>query len=235
MINIKNLTKKYNINQGNFNINLNIKKGECVGVLGPNGSGKTTLIRQMLGLIKSDYGEIRMNNINVWNNSKILMKDIGYVSGENALINNLTGFQYLNLFKNFRKNQDKNFYQNLINHFDLKNDINIKIKEMSKGMKQKVALIAATMHKPNLLILDEPTSGLDPVMKEQFNRLIQKFKNSNATIFICSHIFEEVAELCNRLVFLKNGRIVKEIEIINKNIEQAKKEFQNIFLVKNFI
>ena len=234
MINIKNITKKYSNNKGNFNINISINDGKCFGIIGPNGAGKTTLIRQIMGYIKPDEGEILINEINSWGNQRVSMENIGYVSGEISLYENLTGKKYLEFIFKFRKNIDKEFYENLIKHFDI--DINIKIKKMSKGMKQKIALIAACMHKPKLLILDEPTSGLDPVMKNQFNKLVLRLKKEGSTILICSHIFEEISQLCDDVVFIKDGKLIKQFNLEKNSINDVQREFKKEYkLEKEYI
>ncbi|AGM26573.1 ABC transporter ATP-binding protein [Spiroplasma syrphidicola EA-1] len=228
MIEIKKVTKIYGKNIGNFNISININNGEIYGILGPNGAGKTTLIRQIMGFIKSDAGVISFNNLNPWLNSKEIMEDTGYLSGEISLYENLKGIEYLKLIKNFRPKVNWKYVEKLILHFEL--NVNTKIKKMSKGMKQKLAIIAAVMHKPKFLILDEPTSGLDPVMQDQFNELILKMREKNkTTIIICSHIFDEIAKLCDRVGFIKQGKLIEEMKIDNKNMYEIEKHFKKLY------
>lgn len=232
MVNVEKVTKKYG-NFGNNEITFEIKKGEVYGILGPNGAGKTTLIRQILGLIKSDSGTILIDGLNPWNNSKKIMDTVGYLPGEINLYEDLTGKQYLNIFISLKEITNKNFIENLINHFDL--NLNIKIKKMSKGTKQKLMLIAAVANEPKVLILDEPTSGLDPVMQNQFNRLINSLKEKGTTILMCSHMFEEVAKLCDKVGFINNGELVKEYVIKQNDIESLEKEFKSIYERKDYL
>ena len=232
MIKIENLTKKYETSIANLDITLDIKKGEVFGILGPNGAGKTTLIRQIMGFIKPDSGSVLVNDLNPFTDSKKIMENIGYVSGEISLYDNLKGNDYLDIIFKFRK-IDKDFYEKLIMHFDI--DINKKIKKMSKGMKQKIALIAAVMPQPEILILDEPTSGLDPVMKLQFNKLILKLKNSGTTVIICSHIMEEISELCTRIGFLKQGKLIEIMDINENNKSKINEKFNNMNERKDFL
>ncbi|AGM25567.1 ABC transporter ATP-binding protein [Spiroplasma chrysopicola] len=228
MIQIKKVTKIYGKDIGNFNISININDGEIYGILGPNGAGKSTLIRQIMGFIKSDAGIISFNNLNPWLNSKEIMKDTGYLSGEISLYENLKGTEYLKLIKNFRPKVNWKYVEKLILHFEL--NVNTKIKKMSKGMKQKLAIIAAVMHKPKFLILDEPTSGLDPVMQDQFNELILKMREKDkTTIIICSHIFDEIAKLCDRVGFIKHGKLIEEMKIDNKNMYEIQKHFKKLY------
>ncbi|WP_031542025.1 ABC transporter ATP-binding protein [Mesoplasma photuris] len=234
MIKINNITKKYSETSGNFDINLNIKEGECYGIVGPNGAGKTTLIRQLLGFIKPDSGEIKINNIDTWKNREEIMNSIGYVAGEISLYDDMTGLAYLKLNKNLKDNVDWLFVENLLKHFDI--DGKTKIKKMSKGMKQKIAIIAAVMNKPKILVLDEPTSGLDPVMQDQFNDLVIKMKNEyKSTIIICSHIFEEVSILADKVIILKDGKLIEKLENTSGNLNMINEKFKSLFEKEKFI
>ncbi|WP_338972220.1 ATP-binding cassette domain-containing protein [Spiroplasma endosymbiont of Panorpa germanica] len=228
MVSINNLNKKYAENIGNFDINLTILDGQTYGIIGPNGAGKSTMIRQILGFVKPDSGEININDINPVINAKALMEFTGYVSGEVALYGNMTGTKYLKLVHSLKKDADWEFVELLLKHFDI--NASQKIKKMSKGMKQKIALICATMNKPKFLVLDEPTSGLDPIMQEQFNDLIRKLqKDHGTTVLICSHIFEEVAKLCNKVGFIKDGRLIEEFEVKNNDINQINERFKKLY------
>ncbi|WP_368486239.1 ABC transporter ATP-binding protein [Spiroplasma sp. DGKH1] len=228
MIQINDLNKNYGKKIANFNINININVGEVYGILGPNGAGKTTLIRQIMGFIKSDTGTILIDGLNPWTDAKQIMKSTGYVAGEISLYDNLTGIEYLKLITKFRPEVDWTYVEKLLLHFDL--DASQKIKRMSKGMKQKTALIAATMIKPKFLVLDEPTSGLDPVMKNQFNELIIKMKQDyQTTILICSHVFEEVTKLCDRIGFIKNGKLIDEVKVVERDINKIEEHFKKLY------
>ncbi|PPE05904.1 ABC transporter ATP-binding protein [Williamsoniiplasma lucivorax] len=231
MIKITNLTKRYGTNIGNFDINVEVKDNEIYGILGPNGAGKTTLIRQILGFIYSDKGEISINGLNPQKDAQKIMEFTGYVAGEISLFENLTGEKYIKLMAGLRSVDDWDFIDKLIQHFEI--DTSRKIKKMSKGMKQKIAIIVATMNKPKFLVLDEPTSGLDPMMKEQFNELILKLREvSNTTVIICSHIFEEIVKLCDRVCFIKDGRLIEEFNLENKdvqNIQEIDNKFKTIY------
>lgn len=229
MIQLNKVSKKIGNNEINRNITLSIEENSVYGILGPNGAGKTTLLRQIMGFIKPSAGEISFNGIDSWNNSQLMMKNVGYVAGEVVLFDELTGKQYLEFIKNFKLNIEEEFIQELLIKFDLEKDLKIKIKNMSKGTKQKVAIISALMNKPKFLILDEPTTGLDPLMQNVFNEEIKKMLNSGSTILICSHIFEEVKKLCNNIAFLKNGEIVKEIKTAEYNMDNMEKDFLSLY------
>lgn len=225
LIELEAITKKYGENIGCFEINLAVKAGEVYGFIGPNGAGKTTVIRQMMGFIQPDNGQGKIFGLDIWKDSAKIMKDLGYVAGEVAIPEYMTGISYLKVLANIRKNVDWSYTKKLIDYFDL--DATRKIKKMSKGMKQKVALIAAFMHKPKVLIMDEPTSGLDPLMQEKFNKLVKTFEKEGTTIFISSHIFSEIENVCNRVAIIKKGKIISEILI-----EEMKKDFNKVYQVK---
>ncbi|WP_339022895.1 ABC transporter ATP-binding protein [Spiroplasma endosymbiont of Crioceris asparagi] len=229
-IKIINVTKDYGNNRGNFNINLDVNESEAYAILGPNGAGKTTLVSQVMGFIKPTSGQIKINEIDSLIEPEKIMEFVGYIPGDFLLYKNIKGKDYFDIISSFRKNIDKKYLDYLIQYFEL--DPNIKIKKMSKGTKQKVAIINALMFKPKILVLDEPTSGLDPLMMEKFNNIIMNLKKQGCTIFVCSHIFQEVAKFCDKAAFLKNGKIIKEINIKNNNVDLIEKEFLNIFKEK---
>lgn len=225
VIDLKNITKNYKPNVGCFNINITVNKGEVYGFIGPNGAGKTTLIRQMVGFIKSDEGNGTILDYDIWKNSKDIMKNIGYLAGEVILPEYMTGLNYLKTIANIRKNVDWNYTNKLIDYFDF--NPNTKIKKMSKGMKQKIAIISAFMHKPKVLILDEPTSGLDPLMQKKIQQLINNCKKEKVTIFMSSHIFSEIENTCDKVGVIKKGKIVAEVLI-----DEIKNNFQKNYEIK---
>ncbi|ATG97731.1 ABC transporter ATP-binding protein [Mesoplasma lactucae] len=231
MIEIKNVTKSYGPNTGNFDVNISIKDGEIYGLLGPNGAGKTTLIRQMMGFIKPDSGTISILGLDSWKQHKEIMTSLGYLEGEVELFDNLKGMQYIKMVADLKGMKDLQEAERLISYFQL--NANTKIKKMSKGMKQKIAIICAVMNKPKVLILDEPTSGLDPLMQNQFNELIKSLNKQGTTIFLSSHIFQDVAQLCNRVGFLRDGKLIKEETIKDRNIEALQKEFLSLYKTKD--
>ncbi|AVN60938.1 multidrug ABC transporter ATP-binding protein [Mesoplasma florum] len=234
MISINNVSKKYGEKVGNFNINIQIKKGEIYGIIGPNGAGKTTLIRQILGFVKPDDGNITINSMDSWEKRQEIMEWTGYIAGEVSIYEDYTGMQFLKLMSNLKANVDWSFVEKLIEYFEL--DTSRKIKKMSKGMKQKIAIISATMNKPAFLVLDEPTSGLDPIMQQRFNELILKLKKENSsTVIICSHIFEEVVALADNVGMIKSGELIEEFVIKEKNIEIIREKFKSVFIKESIL
>lgn len=215
MIEVKNLTQVYKSGKGVFDLNFTIKEGEVFGYLGPNGAGKTTTIRNLLGFANATKGIARINGIDCRKQAAELQNDIGYLPGEIAFLDNMTGMQFLNFMGRMRRMKDMSMRDNLIKKLDL--DTKGKIKKMSKGMKQKLAIITAFMHDPSVYILDEPTSGLDPFMQNIFMELIDTEKGKGKTIMMSSHIFGEVQRSCDRAGIIKDGRIIaiEEIQSLN--------------------
>jgi len=220
MIKINNLTQIYSSGKGIFNVNFEVKKGEVFGYLGPNGAGKTTTIRNILGFSNANEGLVTINGINCRLESAQLQKIIGYLPGEIAFFDNMTGVEFLDFLCDMRKLKDLSRRKELIDLFELETTGHIK--KMSKGMKQKLGIVAAFMHNPEILILDEPTSGLDPLMQNKFMRLLAEEKKKGTTVLMSSHIFEEVDRICDRVGIIKEGKIVA-IEDVSK-LKTMKKE-----------
>lgn len=221
---IENLTKNYGNNKGIFDLNLSVSKGQIMGYLGPNGAGKTTTIRLLLGFLNSDKGTCFINNLNCRKDASIIQKDLGYLPGEISLFNDMKADNYLNFILDLRKAKKNNRKDELCKYFEL--DTKIKIKKMSKGMKQKVAIIQAFMHDPSIVILDEPTSGLDPLMQNKFIEFILSEKNKGKTILLSSHNFEEVEKTCDKVAILKQGRLIDV-----KSIKELKADRRRIYSI----
>ena len=229
VITIKNLTKDYGDNRGVFNINLEIKEGEMVGFVGTNGSGKTTTIRNILGFLKPDKGEVIVNNLNSWKNSSEIVKDIGYVPGEIAFPDLKTGSDFLKSQAEFLHLTDMSYAEYLIKKLQL--DPRAPLKRMSKGMKQKTAIVAALMADPKIIILDEPTTGLDPLMRDAFLEIIKEEHNKGKTIFMSSHMFEELEKTCDRVALIRDGHIV-DVANVNRIHNSSFKQLKIEFLTK---
>lgn len=206
VIEISNLTKDYGAGRGIFSISFEINRGEVFGFLGPNGSGKTTTIRNLLGFIKPDSGECRVNELDCFSDAAKIHNDLSYLPGEIAFFDDMTGLQYIKFYLGLKRERDFNRAEKLIKYFEL--DPNTKIRKMSKGMKQKVGLVCAFMTNDQILILDEPTSGLDPLMQNKFIKLVLSEKEKGKTILMSSHSFEEVEKTCDRVAIIRAGKIV---------------------------
>lgn len=222
MIEIVHMSKIYPNQKGVFDIHFTVKKGEVFGFLGPNGAGKTTTIRQLLGLTNATEGSCFINGINTRTDAHLVHKHLGYLPGEIAFFDHLTGEAFLTFLEDYRQVDASLRKQELIEYFEL--DVKGKIKKMSKGMKQKLAIVACFMHDPEVIILDEPTSGLDPLMQRKFIELILKEKARNKTILMSTHMFEEVERTCDRAAIIKEGKIVA-LDHINHLKKQMKRRF----------
>lgn len=227
IMDINNITKDYGNHKGVFDVSFTVKQGEVIGFLGPNGSGKTTTIRQLMGFIKTDHGTVSILNIDCFKDASKIQESIGYLPGEITFIDDMNGQQFITFIAHIKhmKNLDK--AQELIAYFDI--DTNIKIHKMSKGMKQKIGIICAFMQNPDILILDEPTSGLDPLMQNKFIDLINKEKKAGKTILMSSHLFEEIEKTCDRVIIIKEGRIVA-IEDMQNLTKRKVKNFEIAFV-----
>ncbi|MDR3263206.1 MAG: ATP-binding cassette domain-containing protein [Clostridiales bacterium] len=235
VIKLNNLTKDYGDGNGIFDISLEVAKGETFGFVGTNGSGKTTTIRHIMGFLKSDGGTASVLDMDAWTDSPEIKRSVGYVPGEIAFPDVKTGTDFLKIQAEFLGITDMTYANYLIKTLQL--DPSANLKRMSKGMKQKTALVAALMGDKEILILDEPTTGLDPLMRASFMELIAEEKKKGRTIFMSSHLFEEIEDTCDRVALIKDGRLIDiaDMEKIRyHNIKTYKIEFNNSNDYKQF-
>ncbi len=235
LIELHDLTKDYGEKKGIFNLNLNIEKGEMVGFVGTNGSGKTTTIRNILGFIKPTSGSVSVNGLSSWEHSAEIAKMIGYVPGEIAFPDLHTGTEFLKSQAEFLHLKDMSYANELIERLQL--DPSANLRRMSKGMKQKTALVAALMNDAPIIILDEPTTGLDPLMRQTFLDIIKEEHKKGKTIFMSSHSFEEIESTCDKVVLINNGHIIDVCsmnEIRNRPQVEFKIEFYKEEDYQNF-
>ncbi|MCC8015852.1 MAG: ABC transporter ATP-binding protein [Clostridiales bacterium] len=200
------LTKNYGNGRGIFDINLEVKKGEVFGYVGTNSSGKTTTIRSMMGFIRPSGGSSAVLGIDSWRSPSEIMKNVSYVPGEIAFPSLSTGTAFLKSQAEYLGVKDYTYMNHLIELLQL--DPSANLKRMSKGMKQKTAIVAALMGEKDILVLDEPTTGLDPLMRDAFLDLIREEKAKGHTVFMSSNIFEEIEEVCDRVALITDGKIV---------------------------
>ena len=232
IIEVKDLTKDYGSGRGVFDVSFAINQGEVFGFLGPNGAGKSTTIRHLMGFSKPQKGEIYILGMPTFKNYYKFLSKVGYIPGEIALPQGLTGWQFIRRMQNMQKIHNEELLSKMLNLFEL-DDVVLKgeTKRMSLGVKRKLAIVVAFMSDPDILILDEPTSGLDPVMQEVFIQLIKKEKERGKTILLSSHIFSEVDATCDRIAIIKDGKIVSEF--IANDLKHASTKFYKIdFLSK---
>ena len=207
IIKTEKLTKYYGSHRGIIEVDLEVHQGEVFGFLGPNGAGKTTTIRVLLDLIRPTSGKAYVFGIESSVDPVAIHRRIGYLPGEFALYDRLTGGQTLEYFGNLRGGVDKAYRAQLVERFDL--DPSRRYREYSKGNKQKVGLVAALQHRPELLMLDEPTAGLDPLVQQTFFSLLREHVKDGATVFLSSHILSEVERSCDRVAIIREGRLVR--------------------------
>jgi len=207
VIETQQLTKSYGPHRGIVDVDLTVNEGEAFGFLGPNGAGKTTTIRTLLDHIRPTSGRATVFGIETTADPVAIHRRLGYLPGEFALYDKLTGGQTIDYFANLRGNVDLAYQAELIERLDV--DPSRKFKEYSKGNKQKVGLVVALQHRPDLLMLDEPTSGLDPLIQREFFSVIREATDEGRTIFMSSHILSEVERTCDRVAIIRDGRLTR--------------------------
>lgn len=212
-ISITGLSKRYS-DSAPFalkDLNLQISPGEVYGFLGPNGAGKTTTIRLLLNFIQPTAGTATILGKDIVNDSVTIKRDIGYMSGEIALYPKMTGRQFLRYMADLQPPKKRKTLDDLAKRFDVALDT--KIRNLSRGNRQKIGILQAFMHEPSVLVLDEPTSGLDPLMQEQFYQLLKEYKSRGASVFTSSHNLAEVQKMCDRVGFIRGGKLISEQSI----------------------
>ncbi len=220
MIEVENLTLQYPGGKGIREVSFRVEEGQVMGYLGPNGAGKTTTIRCLLGFSRPDSGSCSIGGMDCWRQAPEIQRFLGYLPGEIAFLDGMTGRQFLEFLSRMRGTPNKTRQKELEERFEI--DLSGKMKRYSKGMKQKVGIIAAFMNDPQVIILDEPSSGLDPLMQNRFTDLVVSEKKRGKTILMSSHMFEEVEKTCDRVVIIREGRVVLEDGIRSVGQNQRK-------------
>jgi ABC-2 type transport system ATP-binding protein len=200
------LSKDYGSGRGLFGLDLEVGQGEVFGFLGPNGAGKSTTMRLLLDLIKPTSGSARVLGLDTRTESLDIRRRIGFLPGDPALYPKLTGHAMLDFLAQLRGGVDQCVRDSLVERFDA--ELDRPIKELSTGNRQKLGLIQAFMHEPELLILDEPIAGLDPLVQQSFHALLGEVSAQGRTVFLSSHTLSEVERVTQRLAILRHGRLV---------------------------
>ena len=200
------LTKYYGRHLGMEDVNLDVQKGEVFGFLGPNGAGKSTTIRTLLDEIRPTSGSATILGMDTHRDAVTIRRHIGYIPGDLALYPNLTGMDTLTFFGNMRGGVDWSYVDELADRLD--SDLSRKVGDLSTGNRQKVGIIQAFMHRPELLIMDEPTSGLDPLVQREFQKMVGEVSSEGRTVFLSSHTLSEVQRVANRVGIIRNGRLI---------------------------
>lgn len=203
----RGLTKDYGAGRGLFDLDLEVRRGEIFGYLGPNGAGKTTTIRLLMGMIHPTRGAGFVFGLDAQRQAVEVKRHVGYLPGELPAFGGLRGSEIVAYVSGLRGRVDAKRVQALTQRFEL--DLGQRFREYSHGNKQKLAIVLAFMHRPELLVLDEPTTGLDPLNQQEFYRLLREARAEGATIFLSSHILSEVEHVCDRVGILRTGNLVK--------------------------
>lgn len=209
-------------------IDVEVPRGTIYGFLGPNGAGKTTTIRCMMNFIKPTKGIINILGMDSQDDTKMIHRKVGYLTGEMDYYENLNGRQYISYMAHLQGKYDKKAVAKLSKR--LKATLDRKIRTLSRGNRQKIGLISAFQHQPELLIMDEPTSGLDPILQREFADMVFEHKQAGGTTFISSHFLMEVEQVCDMVGFINNGEMV-EVLTLEKLHERSIHEFDIVFSV----
>jgi ABC-2 type transport system ATP-binding protein len=239
VIEVNHLTKDYGSGRGVFDVSFKVHEGEVFGFLGPNGAGKSTTIRHLMGFSHPDKGQTKILNKNTFTNYNEILNKVGYIPGEIALPQGLTGYEFIKMMQDLYHIHNDEMLKKMLDLFELKDNV-LKgdTKHMSLGVKRKLAIVTAFMSDPEVLILDEPTSGLDPIMQQRFIDFIMEEKKRGKTILLSSHIFSEVDATCDRIAIIKDGKIVSEFisnDLKHSSLKQYKLVFKNKDEYKKFI
>lgn len=224
MIHVSHLTKEFKNGKGIFDIGFDVGEGEVLGFIGPNGAGKSTTIRHLMGFLKPDSGKAEIAGHDCWSESELVKSKIGYLPGEIVFPAGLSARDFLKLQCGIRKIQSSSKMESLVERFHL--NLDIAVKSMSKGMKQKLAIVSAFMGDADVILLDEPSTGLDPLMQKELIALFREEKEKGKTIFLSSHIFAEIENVADTICFIKNGKIVEY-----EKLSEIHKKLKPILLV----
>jgi ABC-2 type transport system ATP-binding protein len=205
VIRAEQLTKSYGQHRGIVDVDFSVEAGEVFGYLGPNGAGKSTTIRLLLDLIRPTSGRLSVFGLDSRRDSVAIRKRLGYLPGDLRLYERMTGADLLSYFGNLRGLDGAESGERLAKRLDL--DLDRQVKELSRGNRQKVGIVQAFMHEPDLLVLDEPTSGLDPLVQETFYELVAEATERGGTVFLSSHVLSEVQHMADRVGLIRDGRL----------------------------
>lgn len=235
MLEIKNFSKTYSKNKKKAvdDLNIKVEDGEIYGFIGHNGAGKTTTIKSIVGIIEFEEGDILVNGISIKDNPIEVKKQIAYIPDTPDIYTSYTGINYLNFIAdifNISKEEREAEIKKYADTFDLTNALGDLISSYSHGMKQKLVIISALLHKPKLLILDEPFVGLDPNASHKLKTIMKDMCKEGASIFFSSHVLEVVEKLCNKVGIIKDGKLVLSVDLSK---EKQAKNLETIFLELN--
>ena len=234
MLEIKNLTKNYGDKKAVDNLSLEINGGEIYGVIGPNGAGKTTTIKSLVGILKFDEGEITLDGTDIKKDPMAFKRKIAYIPDNPDLYDYMTGNQYLNFIADIFKvpsDERKRKIEYYANKFAIYGDLNAALSSYSHGMKQKIAIISAWIHNPELIVMDEPFVGLDPESSHKLKEMMREHCDNGGMIFFSTHVLEVAERLCDKVAIIKKGKLIRSgtVEEVkgDKTLETAFLEMEN--------
>lgn len=221
LLNLDKLSKRYRGTDrlAIDKISLHVQPGEIYGFLGPNGAGKSTTIRTLMNFIQPTNGSASILGLDVVRDSVAIKRSVGYLASDMAMYSKMTGRQFLDYMVDLQGSHDTAYRRDLTRR--LKADASKLLGSLSRGNRQKFAIIQAFMHKPDMLILDEPSSGLDPLMQETFYELLQEARARGAAVFMSSHILSEVQKVCDRVGIIRDGKLIAERSIADMTRDAA--------------
>ena len=206
VVSTRHLTKAYGRLLALRQLDLRVEPGEVFGYLGPNGAGKTTTFRLLMGLLRPTSGRASVLGLDTWRASVAVHRQVGYLPGEPVLYDRLTGHQHVEYFRSLRSMPEDKYARALAERLDL--ELGKPARSLSKGNRQKLALVLALMSRPRLLVLDEPTSGLDPMVQREFHALLREHTAQGGSVLLSSHVLAEVQRVADRIGVLRAGRLV---------------------------
>ncbi|MCR3761725.1 ABC transporter ATP-binding protein [Clostridium felsineum] len=236
MIELVNVNKTYNgKNKAVDNLNFSINSGEIFGFLGPNGAGKSTTIKMITGIIKADSGSIKIDGLDITENPIEVKKKIGYVPDSPDMFLRLKGIEYLNFMADVydvTTEDRKARIDGLSKYFDMESALDDKIQSYSHGMRQKIVVMGALVHDPDVWILDEPMTGLDPKASYNLKEMMRKHADSGKTVFFSTHVLEVAEKLCDRIGIVSKGKIVfcGTINEMKQKLQEEGSSLEKMFL-----
>lgn len=233
MIKTFNLTKKFGSLVAVDNLNLEVKKGEIFGFIGPNGAGKTTTIKMMVGILPATKGKVEIAGFDIEKDPLAAKKIIGYIPDIPYVYPNMTGREFLHFVGQIYQVKDKNSkIEKLIKIFPIEKMIDGFFKDFSRGTKQKLTILAALLHDPQVLIIDEPILGLDPISSQITKDLLKKFSRQGGSVFVSTHTLPVVQEICQRIGIIDKGKLIFEgtKQKLQKKLRTKEKQLEDLYL-----